>query len=189
MRFKSFILVFLIDQATKLSSMLFSPNFQFKGFGLSYCKSEGVLFGLFALITYRRWLLVLFMVGAVFVIQLFFRFYWIRFRRNLLTYVSFSFIIGGFSGNFLDCLIFKYVRDFVVIPLFKSTNLADVFIVTGLIFILTEFYVNKEFRKVLFKLRPLKSELELISPIFHIPIQDFKRLFSVLGKKGCKIKT
>ncbi|MDI6840216.1 MAG: signal peptidase II [bacterium] len=183
MRFKFVTLVFLIDQVTKLVSMLLSTKFQFDGFGFSYCKSEGYLFGIFMLIPYRRWLLILLMLSALFIIQLFFRFYWLRFRSNSLTYLSFSFIVGGFIGNFFDCILFKYVRDFIIIPLFKSTNLADCFIATGLVLILIELLINKKFKELLFKLKPLKYEIELLSPIFRIPIQDFKKLLSKLRHK------
>ncbi|PIU29273.1 MAG: hypothetical protein COT09_01695 [Candidatus Hydromicrobium americanum] len=188
MRLKLFILTFLADQITKWLSMIYLAGNKYAGFlrlksfGLSYCKSEGYLFGIFMLTPYRRWLVILIMLVDLFIIQLFFRFYWLRFRRSRLTYISFSFIIGGFLGNFLDISVFKYVRDFILLPqqinLFagRSTNLADIFIALGLIFLLTEFWVNRDFRKNLFKLRGLKYELGLLSPLFKLPLQDIKKL-------------
>lgn len=153
---------------------------QFNGFGLSYCVSQGYLFGLFLIFPYRRWLVILLMVVALFIVQLFFRFYWLIFRKNSLTYTSFSFIIGGFLGNSFDCIVFKSVRDFIKIPLLKATNLADIFILLGLLLLLIEFWINREFRKNLFKLKPLKQEWELLLPLFKLPIEDIKKLLNRL---------
>lgn len=147
------------------------------GFGLGYCGSKGYLFGLFMLTPYRRWLVVVIMLADLFIIQLFFRYYWLRFRRNRLTYISFSLIMGGFLGNFFDCIVFKYVRDFILLPFLRSTNLADSFIFVGVILLLLELWINKDFRKNLFKLKPLSQEYKLLSPLFKIPVQDIKRLF------------
>jgi lipoprotein signal peptidase len=191
MRLKLFILVFLVDQATKWWAVLCQPDFRFgirslNRFGIKLSKSGGYLFGLFDVIRYQRWLIIVLTVCILFVIQLFFRFYWLRFRRNRLTYISFSLIIGGFCGNFLDCLVFEYVRDFILVPLFRETNLADAFLLVGLCLVLIDFCINSNFRKVMFKLRPLRSEIELIAPIFKLPVQDIKKLIYYLTHKSLR---
>lgn len=84
-------------------------------------------------------------------------------------------------GNFFDCIVFKYVRDFIEIPFVKATNLADSFILLGLLLLLIEFWINREFRKSLFKLKPLNQEWKLLLPIFKLPLEDIKKLFSKLS--------
>lgn len=161
--------------------MVFRPSLsigQVHSFGLSYCLSQGYLFGLFTLISYRRWLVILLMLGDLFILQLFFRFYWLFFRKNLLSYTSFSFIIGGFLGNFFDCIVFKAVRDFIKVPFFRATNLADIFLFLGLLFLLIELWINREIRKKMFKLKPLKQEWEFLFPLFKLPIEDIKKLLT-----------
>lgn len=188
MRLKLCIIVFLVDQAAKWWAVLCQPDFRFglgslNGFGIKLGESGGYLFGLLDVMRYQRWLIVLLTVCAFFVIQLFFRFYWLQFRRNRLTYISFSLIMGGFCGNFFDCVVFRYVRDFVLVPFFRETNLADLFLLTGLFLVLIEFCINGDFRKILFKLRPLHSEIQLIAPIFKLPVRDIKRLTNYLHHK------
>jgi len=194
MRFKLFVLVFFVDQATKWWVLLCQPDFRFgngpfNGFGVKLNKSSGYLFGLFSVIKYQRWLIILFVVCILFLLQLFYRFYWIQFRRNKLTYISFSLIIGGFCGNFSDCLMFEYVRDFILIPFFGRANLADGFLISGLWLVFIEFCINSDFRKVLFKLRPLHSEIELIAPIFKLPVQDIKKLIHFLNYRVLRGKS
>lgn len=157
--------------------MFLHPNIQLNGFGLSYCISHGYLFGIFIITNYRRWLVVLIMLIDLFILQLFFRFYWSRFRRNNLIYTAFSFIIGGFLGNFFDSIVFKYVRDFITLPLVRATNLADLFLGLGLLLLLIEFGINQEFRKNLFKLKPLNQEWTLLLPLFKLVKEDFKKIF------------
>lgn len=188
MRFKLFIFVFFVDQATKWWVLLCQPDFRFRngplsGFGVKLNKSSGYLFGLFNVIKYQRWLIILFVVCILFLLQLFYRFYWIQFRRNKLTYISFALIIGGFCGNFFDCFVFKYVRDFIIVPFFSETNLADGFLMTGLCLVLIEFCINRDFRKILFKLRPVRDEIELVAPIFKLPAQDIKKIIHYLNHK------
>lgn len=176
MRFRLVISVFVIDQLSKLVSRFWSNGFQFKGFGICSYESQGYLIGLFFFIPYKRWLAFLLFAFMLFIIQLFFRFYWMKYRRNRLIYTAFSFIIAGFLGNFFDCMVFKYVRDIFIVPFIRSTNIADIFILVGLGLMLIEFWINSSFRRILFKLRPLKEEFALVSPMFDIVVQDIKRL-------------
>lgn len=157
--------------------MVVRPSIQFHGVGLSYCVSRGYLFGIFMICTYRRWLIILLMLIDLFILQLFFRFYWTAFRKNRLSDTAFSFIIGGFLGNLFDFILFKYVRDFITLPLIRSTNLADTFLFLGLLLLLIELWINKEFRKKWLKLKPLNQELELIYPLFKILKEDFNKIF------------
>jgi len=178
LRLKLFLSAFIIDQLTKWGSIFLPHELQLPlGLGILKLQSRGYLFGLFQFIHYNRLLLVLVVLLFLFIIQLFFRFYWQQFRRNCLSYSSFALILGGVIGNFVDGIIFGYVRDFIRIPFFHSTNLADVFILIGLIILSIEFLANRNFRSLLFKLKPWRTEVKILSPIIRIPIQDWNRLF------------
>ena len=169
MRAKLILLAFLLDQFTKYLTIIYQPDLKFKGVGLLYSESKGYMLGLFMVVPYRRWLVILIMLFFLFMIQLLFRFYWRVFRRNRLTYMSFSFIVGGFLGNFMDCIISEYVIDIFRVPFVYATNLADGFIFVGLGLLLLEFSINKNFWKTMFKLKPVKEELRLVRTFFKFP--------------------
>ena len=56
---------------------------------------------------------------------------------NKIEKISYSLILGGAIGNFIDRIIYGYVRDFIEIDIFgwdyPIFNLADVFVVVGVI--------------------------------------------------------
>lgn len=156
--------------------MAFHPNIQFDGFGISHCLSKGYLFGIFAITSYRRWLVTLILIIDLFILQLFFRFYSLKFRKNRLIDSASVFIIAGFLGNSVDAIVFGHVRDFIILPFIIATNFADVFLGVGLILLLIEFWLNLDFRKILFKLKPINQELELVHLLFRVIKEDFNKL-------------
>ena len=157
--------------------MEFNPTLKIRAsnLGISYFKSTGYLFGIFMLIPYQKWLVILIILIDLFILQLFFRFYWHNFRRNKLSENAFYFIIAGLIGNSFDFVVFRYVRDFIILPWIKATNLADIFLITGLFLILIEFWINIEFRKNLLKLKSLKQEWKLLFSLFEFVVQDIRR--------------
>lgn len=62
-----------------------------------------------------------------------------RFRKDRILCWSFLLTIGGALGNLYDRLAFGYVRDFVNVPFFAVFNLADAFIVLGMLTISIRF--------------------------------------------------
>lgn len=184
-RIKLILYLFLIDQISKLFVMLCLGN-PVKvpdcslPVGITYTKSMGFLFGIFLYIPYNRWLAIILFVLIIWVIQLFFRFYWLRFRRNKLIYSSFSFITAGFLGNAADSIVLGYARDIIAVPVFVATNLSDIFILTGVFLLFIECITNRDFLKSLPTKRGargmmiIKSELEKARPIVTIVRHDIR---------------
>ncbi|MFA5032402.1 MAG: signal peptidase II [bacterium] len=176
MRKKIILSLVLLDQLAKLFSFVLQKS-HLNIPGLTYIKSKGYLFGIFVFIPYNRILVIGLLLISLYIIVLFFRFYWLKFKRTRLSYVSFSFIMGGFLGNGIDCIIFGYVRDMISIPVYISTNLSDLFIGIGLLILAIELLFNKDFRKVGLILKSPKGELESIRPLGSLIVQDFKNVY------------
>lgn len=56
-----------------------------------------------------------------------------RFRRDKILFFSLLVAIAGAIGNLYDRVVFGYVRDFIDVPFFAIFNVADIFIVLGMI--------------------------------------------------------
>ena len=54
-------------------------------------------------------------------------------RRDKLTYYIILTTLAGALGNLYDRLVFGYVRDFIDVRFFAVFNIADIFIVVGMI--------------------------------------------------------
>lgn len=186
-RTKLIISLFLLDQLSKFILMLYLghsavTNIDSPSIGLTYLKSNGFLFGIFLYIPYNRWLAVFLFAVIIWVIQLFFRFYWLKFRRNKLIYFSFTLIMAGFLGNAFDGIVLGYARDIFEIPVLVATNLSDIFILTGVFLMFIEFIEDREFLKSLPPKRNargmmiIKSEFEKARPIVTIVKQDIHTL-------------
>ena len=202
-RTKVILSLFIIDQLSKLLAMLyvwkFYPSYvwlerinpyvtasSWSPIGITYTKSMGFSFGIFLYIPYNRALAITLFVLIIWAIQLFFRFYWVRFRRNKLIYSSFCFIIAGFSGNTADSIILGYARDIIAIPVLVATNLSDIFIVTGVFLLFLECITNRDFLKSLPAKRGvrggeiIKAEFEKARPIVVIVQHDIRVLLKWL---------
>ena len=133
------ILVFL-DWATKtLASNIdleIIPNF----FYLITSTNPGVIFGLFP-----NNLLITILLPIILIIILAFYF---KNESNKFTLFGLAFIISGLLGNLLDRVLYGHVIDFIyfkIIPKYSISlfNLADAFVIIGLIFILYASFKNK----------------------------------------------
>lgn len=187
MRTKLIISLFLLDQLSKLILMLCMghsavTNIESPSIGFTYLKSNGFLFGIFLYIPYNRWLAIFMFAVIIWVIQLFFRFYWLKFRRNKPIYSSFAFIMAGFMGNAFDGIVLGYARDIIEIPILVATNLSDIFILIGVLLMFIEFIEDREFLKSLPPKRNargmmiIKSEFEKTRLIGTIVKHDFHTL-------------
>ena len=144
MKKKIFIIAlisFLIDQVSKLVIVnTFSLN-EVKTviknfFSLSYIQNTGAAWGIFQDKT-----IVLAIISLIFLY--FFVKYIIELKNvNKLSMVSLGLILGGIVGNLFDRIVNNYVIDFLSFKIFSYNfpifNLADTFIVLGIILIFVE---------------------------------------------------
>ncbi len=86
--------------------------------------------------------IILIIITIIFL--LFLLIYQKRFKINKRNIISFSMIYGGIIGNLLNRIIYGYVIDFIDIKLghynFPVFNLADIFIVLGVLLLLYSIY-------------------------------------------------
>lgn len=126
----------VVNLLTKTDSMTIIKNF----FYLTYINNDGAAFSI--LVGKRIFLILI----AVLVIVMLIRYIKKNNIQNKLELVSISLIIGGSLGNLMDRVIRGYVIDFLDFKIFNYNfpifNLADTFIVIGVILLLL-----KEIRK------------------------------------------
>lgn len=141
------IILLLIDQISKLlvvklidinSGMELIKNF----FYLTYTHNTGAAF---SILTGKRIFLILIAVVILIVI-----FNYLRKNKieSKIEKIAFSLIIGGSIGNLLDRIVRGYVIDFLDFKIFGYNfpifNLADTFIVIGVILLLIITLTRKE---------------------------------------------
>lgn len=122
-------IVLIIDMLTKY--IFEGKEFHLiKGFiGILSCHNSGAAFSMFsgytiALTIFTAILMIVFMV------------YYVKFDNdNIVFQISFSLIMGGAIGNFIDRIIFGYVRDFINFEFinFAIFNIADTALTIGII--------------------------------------------------------
>lgn len=126
----------VVNLLTKTDSITIIKNF----FYLTYINNDGAAFSI--LVGKRIFLILI----AVSVIVMLIRYIKKNNIQNKLELVSISLIIGGSLGNLMDRVIRGYVIDFLDFKIFNYNfpifNLADTFIVIGVILLLL-----KEIRK------------------------------------------
>lgn len=126
------VLIFSIDQVSK-EIALKSGIFVYRNFGIT----GGIFPG-------NAPVILIYRIITHLLIFLLIRYYFVtRGKKDLLTTLSLSFILGGSLGNTVDRISRGYVPDFIslseVASIWPTTwynNLADVFIVTGIITLL-----------------------------------------------------
>lgn len=126
----------VVNLLTKTDSITIIKNF----FYLTYINNDGAAFSI--LVGKRIFLILI----AVSVIVMLIRYIKKNNIQNKLELVSISLIIGGSLGNLMDRVVRGYVIDFLDFKIFNYNfpifNLADTFIVIGVILLLL-----KEIRK------------------------------------------
>jgi len=121
-----------IDQLSKyliMQKLSLSGEFYAVGniFRIHFYPNSGVAFG----IPLKGPLLVIFLV-AVFLILL--GLYWRYLRSDsLVSVIALALVLGGALGNIIDRLRLGYVIDFVGLWILPVFNLADVFIIIGVL--------------------------------------------------------
>lgn len=126
----------VVNLLTKTDSITIIKNF----FYLTYINNDGAAFSI--LVGKRIFLILI----AVLAIVMLIRYIKKNNIQNKLELVSISLIIGGSLGNLMDRVVRGYVIDFLDFKIFNYNfpifNLADTFIVIGVILLLL-----KEIRK------------------------------------------
>lgn len=124
-----FIIAFLVVVLDQLSKFIFSG----KHYGIiNYTTNTGMVFGLFKGYNFLFILITL-------IIVLFIGYILLKDGR-----LSYSFILGGAIGNLMDRLVFGFVRDFIDLKIWPVFNLADSFIVIGILFVIWEEFFKKK---------------------------------------------
>jgi len=133
------LLLILIDQISKLiiSKYLVNSNFILipKFLMFTYIKNFGAAFGI---LEGKRifFIIITVIVSSYLIYEL------IKSKEKFNT-LSLVLIISGILGNFIDRVVFGYVRDFISFGIFNPVfNLADSFIVIGVIIYVINMFVG-----------------------------------------------
>ncbi len=93
---------------------------------------------------------ILILVAIVILVILFL--YQNKFKNNMRNIISFSMIYGGIIGNLLNRIIYGYVIDFLDFNIlgwdFPIFNIADIFIVVGVILLIYSIYKKDDENEV-----------------------------------------
>lgn len=126
------VVVFAIDWATKrlvtTSPDSFRPHEILPGIWLERTHNSGVAFGLFS----GRSTLILVAAGVA-IVAIFI--YLALETRPVLAGIAGGFLIGGSLGNLWDRVARGEVTDFLRLPHYPNFNMADVFIVLGVVLV------------------------------------------------------
>ena len=132
------IIIFIIDQITKciISSYLKlneSITIIKDYFYIKYINNTGASWGILS--NNRILLIVLSIIALIILIR-----YINTFKKTKLNEIGFGFLLGGIIGNLCDRLLFGYVKDFIDLIVlhydFPVFNIADIFIVCGVILLI-----------------------------------------------------
>lgn len=135
----SIILLILIDQISKLivskylvnSDIILIPKF----LTFTYIKNFGAAFGI--LEGKRVFFIIITVVVSSYLV------YELIKSNNKLNIMSLILIVSGILGNFIDRVVFGYVRDFISFSIFNPVfNIADSFIVIGVIIYIINMFVG-----------------------------------------------
>ena len=130
------LVVILLDMVSKYivsrllivnESVMVIKNF----FNITYVRNPGAAFSIFSGNTFLVMIIsFIIIIGIILYISK-------NKPSNKIEKISYSLILGGAIGNFIDRIIYGYVRDFIEIDIFgwdyPIFNLADVFVVVGVI--------------------------------------------------------
>ena len=92
--------------------------------------------GAFSLFEGAIWLFLIFAV-IFYVVMVLFEAKSYKIKKNFTYYVGFGLMIAGTMGNFIDRILFGYVRDFIKFEFmdFPIFNIADIALNIGVVFV------------------------------------------------------
>lgn len=122
--------LFFLDFITKFFVRLYNPKWPF----INYLENTGVVLGVFQ--GYNLLLMI------VIIILIFIIIYFYKSERRY--WLGFDFILAGAFGNLFDRFCYGYVIDFIDLKYWPVFNLADVFIVLGVIIVLIRYVFKKD---------------------------------------------
>ncbi len=118
------ILLIIIDFLSKL--YFINKNiYIFKYFSLTYLKNTGVAFGLFK---GNNFIFIILSLIIIFII--------IYFYKDKSLRLGLDLILAGAIGNLISRIIYGYVIDFIDFKIWPVFNLADIFIVIGVFYLI-----------------------------------------------------
>ena len=148
--FSLILSIFLLDRISKIyviyldKKFLGSEIFSSKFLNIKLIWNEGIAFGLLSFDKSNLYNFLTFIIFIVIVIIFF-----MVIRSNGLQKYSLLMILGGALGNFFDRLFFKAVPDFIDFHVenfhWFIFNVSDVFITTGVIFMILNEITNKKY--------------------------------------------
>ncbi len=126
------VILILLDRLTKYFAQKYIENYEIIGgiFSLEYAENKGIAFG----IEMPQFLLVI--VSIIIVPIIFFTIYKELSLDHRITKISSALIIGGALGNVIDRILNGFVIDFISIWKWPNFNIADTFIVVGILLII-----------------------------------------------------
>ncbi len=149
MKKKTFIIGLICVIIDQLSKILIISNFSNNGsitiipsfFSLTYVRNTGAAWGIFSNGT-----LILIFISLIF-LYFFIDYILKNDIISKLSIVSYGLILGGIIGNLIDRIIRNYVVDFLDFKIFSYDfpvfNIADCFIVIGIILLIIEILFGK----------------------------------------------
>lgn len=132
------ICIFIIDQFSKSivstylklnESILVIKDL----FYIRYINNTGASFGILS--NSKTLLIILSLLAIIIILR-----YMNSFKKSKMNTIGFGFVLGGILGNLADRILYGYVKDFLDFVIFNYDypvfNLADVFIVIGVILLI-----------------------------------------------------
>lgn len=121
------LIIVVVDQLTKFlleDKVIKLASF----FWLNYAENVG---GAFGLLQGYKWLFIIVAVIVIFLLA----FYWRKMPRDRKLLFGAGFLLGGVVGNLIDRVFRGFVVDFIDFKVWPVFNVADVFVVVGIILI------------------------------------------------------
>ena len=124
--FKHLVLIVILSLSDLLSKLYFKNNSIeiSRYFSFTYLENTGTSFGLFK----NNNLLFVFITLIVIGLILY------NYKKEKNFQLGFDFILAGAFGNLVNRLVYGYVVDFIDFKIWPVFNLADTFIVVGVLY-------------------------------------------------------
>jgi|SRR5690625_4127758 len=126
----------LYDSITLIDGFFYITSFRNKGAAWGILQNQMIFFYIITIIV---------VIGIIYYLHK-------HVKNNLFQGIAIAFILGGAIGNFIDRLIRKEVVDFIDVMIFTYDypifNLADSFLVIGVILIIISTFIEEQRKKV-----------------------------------------